>query len=120
MDIVQFTNHLSVVNFALESIAMVFITFVFFDLLYADKNMHLSMLSETFEKFKRYDIFKSSLIFLVIYLYFTFLAKLSMFLKLNNFIFVICSFLGNIFLILFVIRLYRLIHYYVPKEENKK
>jgi hypothetical protein len=120
MTIADINNSFLIVNFLLETVSIIIISFVFFDLLYVDKNVHLTMLSETFEKFKRYDIFKSSLIFLVLHLYFTFLGKISIYLRFANIFFAIFTFIGNLFLIIFVFKLYRLIHNYAPKAEKEK
>ena len=106
---------ISYTNIILEITIIVFISFVFFDLLFVDKQLKLSELSEKFEKFKRYDIFKSSLIFLVLSLYFTLFAKLSHYFGLPTVTFDLFSLLGNIFLLLFSFKLYQLIHKYVPK-----
>ena len=106
-------------NIILEVISLTFISFVFFDLLYVDQKVHLTQLSETYEKFKRYDIFKTSLIFLVLNLYFSFLAKLTYYLNFHSMIFTFLSFIGNLFLIIFTFDLYKLVHSYVPKVKKE-
>ena len=118
MDILAFENILSLISLFLEIGSTVFITFVFFDLVFVDRNIQISELSEKFEKFKRYDVFKASLIYLVLSLYVMFFAKLSLFLEFSRLTFIFFSFISNIFLMLFAISLYTLVHRYVPKLED--
>jgi hypothetical protein len=106
-----------IANLILEVASTAFITFVFFDLLFIDRNLHLSNLSEKFEKFKRYDVFKNSLIFLVLSLYCAFFAKLSLFLGMPQVAFEVFTLIANIFLLLFVFQLFQLLHKYVPKND---
>jgi hypothetical protein len=118
MNLLLLQQILNYLNLGLEGISVVFITFVFFDLIFVDKNIQLSQISEKFEKFKRYDIFKNSLIFLVLSLYFGFFAKLSYFFEFPELAFSIFSMIANIFLIAFVYSLYQLMHKYVPDAEK--
>jgi Na+/H+ antiporter NhaD/arsenite permease-like protein len=106
---------LTYANIALEIISIVFITFVFFDLVFIDRNIKLTEIAEKFEKFKRYDIFKSSLIFLVLALYFFFFAKLSVYFDFPVIALSLFSLIGNLFLLMFVYKLYQLLHKYVPQ-----
>ena len=106
-----------VANLVLEVLSTVFITFVFFDLVFIDRSMHLTNLSEKFEKFKRYDVFRNSLIYLVLSLYCAFFSKLSLFLKMPSAAFEVFTLIANIFLLLFVFQLFKLLHNYVPKAD---
>lgn len=119
MDLILFEQAMSTINISLEIISIIFITFVFFDLVFIDRKVQLSELSEKFEKFKRYDVFKSSLIFLVLSLYFGFFAKLSIFLEFPAISFSIFTLVANVFLLLFAFKLYQLIHKYVPDFDKK-
>jgi hypothetical protein len=119
MDILLVENILLGTNFILEILSITFITFVFFDLVFIDRSVQLSELSEKYEKFKRYDIFKSSLIFLVLSLYFGFFAKIAVYFEFPSLSFSVFTFVGNIFLLLFVYKLYKLLHNYVPDIEGK-
>lgn len=120
MDLILIEQTISSLNIALEVISVVFITFVFFDLVFIDRSVQLSQLSEKFEKFKRYDIFKGSLIYLVLSLYFGLFAKLSLFLEFPAVSFSIFTLVANIFLLLFSFNLYQLLHKYVPEIEIRK
>ncbi len=119
MDINTFNQLLSFVNLGLQFLSIVFITYVFFDLVFVDRKIKLGNLTERFDKFKRYDVFKSSLIYLVLTFYFIFFGKVSQFLGIHKVALSIFSFIANIFLLIFVFKLYQLLHKYVPKiEEN--
>lgn len=117
MNIVVIDKTLSVINLALQFISIVFITYVFFDLVFVDRKIKLSHLTEKFDKFKRYDVFKSSLIYLVFTLYFIFFGKVSQFLGFHNLALSLFTFIANIFLLIFVYKLYLLLRKYVPKVE---
>lgn len=119
MDIIALDRVLSFINLGLQFFSIVFITYVFFDLVFVDRKIKLSHLTEKFDKFKRYDVFKSSLIYLVFTLYFIFFGKISQFLGLHNIALSLFSFVANIFLLIFVFKLYQLLHKYVPKIEEK-
>jgi hypothetical protein len=118
MDFMLLVNVMSIINLILEIASIIFITFVFFDLIYIDRTYQLTSLSEKFEKLKRYDVFKASLIFLVLSLYFNFFSKISIYLEFPTFTFGIFTFIANLFLLLFVFKLYTLLHKYVPEAEN--
>jgi hypothetical protein len=118
MNLLLFQQILNYANIGLEAASVVFITFVFFDLAFVDKNIQLSQISEKFEKFKRYDIFKNSLIFLVLSLYFGFFAKLAFFFEFPELAFSAFTMIANVFLIAFVYNLYQLMHKYVPDVEK--
>jgi len=117
MDLVAINQVISYVNVGLETLSVIFITFVFFDLIFVDRTIKLTGISEKFEKFHRYDTFKSSLVFLVLNLYFFFFAKISLLLKFPDISFTIFTLMGNVFLLLFTFKLYNLIHKYVSKEK---
>jgi hypothetical protein len=116
MDIILIEQILTYINIFLELSVLIFITYVFFDLVYIDRTAQLTSLSEKFQKFKRYDIFKGSLIFLVLGLYSYFFGKLAEILQFPSVAFTIFTLVGNFFLLVFTFNLYRLLHKYVPKE----
>ncbi len=118
MDFLMIERIINATNLILELASMVFITFVFFDLVVVDREIQLTQLSEKFEKLKRYDQFKSSLIFLVLYLYSMFFSKVSQFLEFPSLASSIFSLIGTIFLLLFTFKLYQIISKYVPKDEK--
>ncbi len=118
MDMMQLQNILDFTNIGLEGLCAIFITFVFFDLVFTDKNAELSGISEKFEKFKRYDVFKSSLLFLVFSIYFGLFGKFAVFLNFPRIAFSVFALISNLFIIVFVFKLYTLIHKYVPKIEK--
>ena len=119
MDINLIDKALSFVNIGMQFISIIFITYVFFDLVFVDRKIKLSHLTEKFDKFKRYDVFKSSLIYLVFTLYFIFFGKVAQMLGLHNLALSIFSFIANLFLLMFVYKLYQLLRKYVPKLEEK-
>jgi hypothetical protein len=120
MDIMLLQTLLGYANIILEAISVIFITFVFFDLAFVDKNMELTGISEKFEKFKRYDIFKSSLIFLVLSIYFGLFGKLAIFLDFPVIAFTVFTLIANGFLLAFAFKLYQLMHKYVPEGGKKE
>lgn len=105
---------LSYINTGLEALSIIFISYVFFSLLHKDKKLHLSRISE---KSRRYDMFKSSLILLVVHLYFSFIAKLSVYSSLPGIMFDMLNLVANVFLFLFVLKLYRLLVRYTEKAK---
>jgi len=111
-------NVIDYANMGLGALSAVFITFVFFDLVFIDKNVQLTNLSEKFEKFKRYDIFRNSLIFLVFSIYFGIFGKLAISLNFPEIAFSVFTLISNMFLAAFVFKLYQLLHKYVPLEEK--
>ena len=117
MDLIMLELVISYVNIFLEFTSIVFITFVFFDLVFLDRNIKLSGISEKFQKFKRYDIFKSSLFFLVLTFYFLFFGKIAIFFRLPELTFTIFALIANIFLLVFVFKLYQILRKYVVEEE---
>ena len=117
MDFILIQKIVNYANLSLEGLSVIFITFVFFDLVFTDRNIQLSGIAEKFEKFKRYDVFKNSLIFLVLSLYFSLFGKIALFFEFPEMTFSIFNLIGNLFLIAFVFSLYKLLHKYVPKGE---
>jgi hypothetical protein len=120
MDILIIQNILNYLNIGLEGASVVFITFVFFDLIFVDETIELSGISEKFSKFKRYDIFKNSLIFLVLSIYFGLFGKLAVAFDFPIVAFTLFSLIGNVFLLAFSYKLYQLIHNYVPDKHKEK
>ena len=119
MNILLVQNILNYINIGLEGISVVFITFVFFDLVFVDENFELSGISEKFSKFKRYNIFKNSLIFLVLSIYFGIFGKVAIFLDFPVIAFTLFSLIANLFLLAFSFKLYQIIHNYVPDKDKK-
>jgi len=117
MDLIMLELVISYINIFLEFTSIVFITFVFFDLVFIDRNIKLSGISEKFQKFKRYDIFKSSLFFLVLTFYFLFFGKIAIFFRLPELTFAIFALIANIFLLVFVFKLYQILRKYVVEDE---
>ena len=119
MNLILIDKILSFINLGLQFLSIIFITYVFFDLVFVDRKIKLGHLTEKFDKFKRYDVFKSSLIYLVFTLYFIFFGKIAQFLGIHNLALSIFSFIANLFLLMFVYKLYQLLRKYVPKIEEK-
>lgn len=117
IDLVYILNYL---NFFVEIASLFFITYVFFDLKFMDRRMKLTQLSETFEKFKRYEIFKTSLLFLILNLYFNFLAKFSIHLGFGEITYSVFILIANLFLFAFASRMYRIIHDYIPQRGDNQ
>ncbi len=120
MNLLLVENILLALNFILEILCISFITFVFFDLVFLDRAIQLPFLSEKLQKFKRYDLFKTTIIFLVLSLYFGFFAKAAVYFEFPSITFSIFTFVSNIFLLLFVYKVYNLLHKYIPETEIKK
>lgn len=118
MNLFAIDSVLMQINFILEFVSIIFVTFVFFSLMFTDKKIQLSHLSEKFTKFHRYDVFKHSLFFLVITFYFVFFSRIVEFLEFPNLTSTIFTFIANIFLLLFVFELYKLLHKYVPHVDE--
>lgn len=119
MDMILLQTIIGYANIALEGISVIFITFVFFDLVFVDETIELTGISEKFSKFKRYDIFKSSLLYLVLSIYFSLFGRLAIFLDFPIIAYTLFSLIANMFLLAFTFKLYQLIHNYVPEHEKK-
>ncbi len=103
---------LVITKFAIEIIAIAFLTYTFFDLMYVDSRIKKSQIAERFEIFHRYKIFRSALIYIVVALYFFLLSRIAFYFTDNMVFQDSLVIIGDLFVIVFTLNMFRMVRHY--------
>lgn len=109
---------LFLVNSVFGGASLIFITYVFFRLEMSDRAETTLHKRQLFDKFKRYDIMKSSLIFLVITHYFTMLGRFIVYFNFYRFFFECFMLLGNLALLVIDYKFFILLRKWVVSHKK--